>query len=164
MTTEPSLDPALEAAVAELRRPLDLGDHVDARVLSAVSRLPSPRSIRFRRRLGIDVLVAAAAVVVAVAGLSRVTSSDPGVRFALEAPAARSITVVGDFNDWNPAVTPLSRDRRGRWAVTLDLRPGRYRYGYLVNGTRWVADPVRPTLPDPDFGAPTSLVTVQESP
>lgn len=156
------LDPIVAAALGELRRPADLGPGVDSAVLAAVGRLPSPRALRFRQRLAGAAVMGAAATLLVVIALDR-AAGEAGVPFAIEAPSAASISLVGDFNDWNPSVTPLERRRDGRWMVRLKLDPGRYRYSYLVDGTRWMADPAHPAPPDRDFDAPTSLVTVRES-
>jgi hypothetical protein len=154
-------DPIVSAALVELKRPADLGQGVDAAVLAQVRRLPSPRSLRFRQRLAGAAVMGAAAMLLMVFARQR-AAGETGIPFAIEAPSASSISVVGDFNDWNPSVTPLERSSDGRWIVRLKLRPGRYRYSYLVDGTRWVADPAHPAPPDRDFDAPTSLVTVRE--
>ncbi|WP_158633609.1 1,4-alpha-glucan branching protein GlgB [Tautonia sociabilis] len=45
------------------------------------------------------------------ARLSREEGAD-GARFATWAPSARGVSVVGDFNEWNPAAHPL-REREG---------------------------------------------------
>ena len=71
--------------------------------------------------------------------------------------------VLGDFNEWNPTRTPLVRHTDGTWSVTLSLPPGRYRFSFLVDGQSWRADPARPSVPDPDFQVPTSLVRVEGS-
>lgn len=93
------------------------------------------------------------------------SGSSPGrpaprpVRFALRAPASTRVTLTGDFNDWNAGQLPLE-DRSGEWSVTLRLRPGRYRYAFIVDGAHWVADPHGATATDDDFGTPTSVITV----
>jgi hypothetical protein len=155
------LDPIVEAALVELRRPADLGPGVDRAVLAAVGRLPTPRSLRFRQWLAGAAVMGAAAMLLMIFVLDG--AGEAGIPFAIEAPSAASISLVGDFNDWDPSVTPLERRRDGRWMVRLKLHPGRYRYSYLVDGTRWMADPAHPAPPDRDFDAPTSLVTVRES-
>lgn len=158
-----SPDPFLERVVAELRKPLDLGDEVDRRVLARVRGDLAPR-VQHRRRLATRWAgLAAAAVVAGFVLMNRATAPGPGVRFVLREPLARSIALVGDFNDWNPAMTPLEPGRNGEWRVSLDLPPGRYRYGYLVDDRTLVPDPNRPAVPDPDFNAPTSLITVLEA-
>ena len=38
--------------------------------------------------------------------------------FFCDAPEARQVSLVGDFNSWNPTATPMARQPDGRW--TLD--------------------------------------------
>lgn len=64
------------------------------------------------------------------------------VRFMFEAPSARRVTLVGDFNRWDPRATPLATaERRGAWSATVALGPGRHRYAFVVDDTQWLADP-----------------------
>jgi hypothetical protein len=44
--------------------------------------------------------------------------------------------------------------------VVIPLRPGRYRYTFVVDGTRWSRDPAAPRALEDDFGTPTSVITV----
>ena len=81
------------------------------------------------------------------------------VRFSLDLPDITQAAVVGDFNDWDPRATQLQR-QNGAWVATLTLRPGRYRYTFMIDGQRWLADPSRPKAVDDDFGTPTSILTV----
>lgn len=81
------------------------------------------------------------------------------VRFAVRAPAARRVAVVGDFNRWDPAATPLVRGPAG-WEVEVPLAPGRHAYAFVVDGGRWVLDPAAPSERDPDFGRPHSVTVV----
>ena len=60
------------------------------------------------------------------------------VRLIFDDPAARQVSVVGDFNSWRDDATRMQRDARtGRWAVTLALRDGEHRYAIVVDNTRW---------------------------
>jgi 1,4-alpha-glucan branching enzyme len=55
----------------------------------------------------------------------------PGVNFAVWAPNARQVSVIGDFNRWNPGSNTLGlRGATGVWEGFLpDLEPGaRYKY------------------------------------
>ncbi|HEU4563892.1 MAG TPA: isoamylase early set domain-containing protein [Gemmatimonadaceae bacterium] len=86
------------------------------------------------------------------------------VRFALIAPQAASVSVVGDFNDWTPGETPLQYSPAGGvWSVVVTLPAGRYEYTFLVNGSAWVPDPAAPASGDDGFGATNSVITVMES-
>jgi RNA polymerase sigma factor (sigma-70 family) len=61
-------------------------------------------------------------------------------RFAFADPGAKSVALVGDFNRWDPAATPLAKSSSGIWTRTLRVTAGRYEYAYLVDGKRWVTD------------------------
>jgi hypothetical protein len=83
------------------------------------------------------------------------------MQFVVLAPRAASVALVGDFNDWSETATPMARaEGNGLWSVTVPLEPGRYRYSFLVDGTRWEPDPEAPRALDDDFGRPNSVVTV----
>ena len=90
------------------------------------------------------------------------TTQQMYVHFVFVAPAARSVAVVGDFNDWNVNETPLQpvQKQQGVWSVSVPLPPGRYTYTFVVDGETWVADPSAPPALEDDFGTPKSVVTV----
>ena len=70
-------------------------------------------------------------------GVSKVTFRLP----AEVAADARQVALVGDFNDWNPDATPMTRLKNGEHKVTLDLEPGReYGYRFLIDGKVWEND------------------------
>lgn len=55
-------------------------------------------------------------------------------RFAVWAPHARSVSVVGDFNDWNDQANPMQQTRPGIWvAVVAGLQNGSP-YKYRIEG------------------------------
>lgn len=85
------------------------------------------------------------------------------VRFVLDHPNAKSIALVGDFNDWSRGTTPLVRSANGHaWVVSVALPPGRHEYAFLVtddSGEHWIADPLASTLHD-DFGTESSVMLV----
>ena len=51
-----------------------------------------------------------------------------------DAPEAKEVNVVGDFNGWNPRATPMTRQPDGRWMVSLELSHGFHEYLLLVDG------------------------------
>ncbi len=83
------------------------------------------------------------------------------VQFVVTAPGASHVALVGDFNDWDSAATPLRPVANGEvWAVTVPLAPGRHEYAFVVDGSRWMPDPAAPRSQGADFGQPNSVVTV----
>ena len=82
------------------------------------------------------------------------------VRFVFVAPNARRVSVVGDFNRWNPAAMPMRRSADGRaWLLDVPLAPGRHVYSFSVDGDL-ASDPAAPQSGDDDFGVPSSVVLV----
>jgi 1,4-alpha-glucan branching enzyme len=78
------------------------------------------------------------------------------------APDARTVTVAGSFNRWDPGNHPLAGpDRSGRWAATLRLPPGRYEYLFVIDGSTWLPDPEVPSV-DNGLGGRNSIVIVTE--
>ena len=97
---------------------------------------------------------------VANAGDPVVDNSPQQVQFMLVAPAATRVALVGEFNDWDPSATPMSRAGGGAWHVALPLARGRHVYAFVVDGSSWVADPQAPLAPERWFGAQNSVVLV----
>ncbi len=59
-----------------------------------------------------------------------------------EANEAKAISLLGEFNDWDAASTPMAKLKDGSFKATLDLESGReYQFRYLVDGTEWKNDP-----------------------
>ena len=55
-----------------------------------------------------------------------------GVRFAVAAPDAERVTVVGDFNDWDPEAHPLGAGERGVWQVFVPAATPGQLYKYRI--------------------------------
>jgi hypothetical protein len=85
------------------------------------------------------------------------------VPFVCVAAEARRVSVVGDFNDWNPEANPLERSgRRGAWSGLLWLPPGVYEYAFVIDGRLQAADDARPAGPPDDFGVTNSVLIVRQ--
>lgn len=82
------------------------------------------------------------------------------VRLVVVQPDARAVQVAGDFNGWDPARTSLDLAPGGVWTVTLPLVPGRYQYMLVVDGERWVSDPLAAEYADDGFGARNAVLEV----
>jgi len=83
------------------------------------------------------------------------------VQFVLDARRAKSVAVVGDFNNWDKAATPLERDSAsGVWSALVKVPPGRHVYAFLVDGSVWTLDPNAPRAKDSDYGTEQSVMIV----
>ena len=56
------------------------------------------------------------------------------VGFSYDAPQARAVYLIGDFNNWNPTSDPMNRQADGSWLLQARLSRGRHYYQFLVDG------------------------------
>ena len=61
------------------------------------------------------------------------------IEFRLYNKTARFISIVGDFNHWNPENDILKKDNNGIWKLTKYIPSGSYRYKFIVDG-KWITD------------------------
>lgn len=154
----------LERIAAQLRQPVPLSDRVERTVLQQIRIEPrrSPwRTLALAAGIalvfGIGVLVGRRSV-----ALPGMDSELRSVEFVLRTSADSTVALVGDFNDWDPRATPLRPSSDSLWSVVVPLRPGRYHYTFVVDGTQWRRDPAAPRALEDDFGTPTSVITVAQ--
>jgi len=77
---------------------------------------------------------------------------------------AKSLNLVGDFNDWDVEATPMKRIKGGAFRVILELEPGReYRFRYLVDGEHWCNDWNADTYAPGRFGEDDCIVVTPAS-
>jgi Carbohydrate-binding module 48 (Isoamylase N-terminal domain) len=81
-------------------------------------------------------------------------------QFVLRNDAARKISVVGDFNTWNPRSAPMTRAADGVWSAVIAVPPGRHVYGFMIDDSLFTLDPRAATVRDPDLGSNGSVVLV----
>ena len=173
----------IERIVAHLRRPVQIDPAVDSRVMEEIAGGPTPRvsggasaawhwltrprHIALSPLGGLAIAAGLGALVLILPG-RRSREAPPAetaartFQFVVVAPRAARVALVGDFNDWDAARTPMRPSQRGGpvWTAVVPLSPGRYRYAFLVDGSRWLADPAAPAARDDEFGTPSSVVTV----
>lgn len=83
------------------------------------------------------------------------------IRFSLYAPGAERVSLAGDFNGWRSDEILLSdATGRGHFSAALPLRPGRYAYMFVLDGTKWVTDPGADGYRDDGFGNRNAVVNV----
>ncbi len=65
------------------------------------------------------------------------------VEFTLEAPKAKTVYLMGNFNHWTPATIKMLKRESGEWSVFLPLPLGRCQYLFVVDGKN-LLDPKNP--------------------
>lgn len=88
---------------------------------------------------------------------------EEGAVFRYFNPDAKSVFLVGDFNNWSPnadAMKDLNGD--GHWSLFYPLRPGTYQYKFVVDG-RWLPDPDNPNSEPDGFDDINSVVVIPEA-
>lgn len=87
-----------------------------------------------------------------------------GVPVALhfKAPSARSVAVMGTFNNWDPQGYEMTKDQAtGTWSIQLRLKPGKHDYVFWVNGEKAAVDPYADVIKEDGFGNTNSVLFVK---
>lgn len=80
------------------------------------------------------------------------------VQFRLDLAEANSVALAGDFTGWQPSLS-MTRVEPGIWTVVVPLTPGIHEYAFVVDGERWIPDPLAPAVAD-GFGGYNSRLAV----
>ncbi len=57
------------------------------------------------------------------------------------AALAKTVHIVGEFNNWNIYATPMKRLNNGTFAASIDLKRNKeYQFRYLIDFTQWEND------------------------
>jgi 1,4-alpha-glucan branching enzyme len=73
----------------------------------------------------------------------------------------KTLSLVGDFNNWDGNKTQMKRRKDGTWAFTLRLVPGTYRYRYLADNAIWHNDWDADAYEPSGVGEDNSVVIVE---
>jgi 1,4-alpha-glucan branching enzyme len=72
---------------------------------------------------------------------------------------AGKVSVVGDFNGWNPATHPLRKRANGTRSVSVSLARGRrYAFRYVTEDGRWHDDDAAAYFQPNEFGGVNGVV------
>jgi len=83
--------------------------------------------------------------------------------FLYQEEDAHRVCVSGQFNGWNPAAGSFTRGEDGAWRLDIPApAPGRYRYKFLVDETRWIEDPSHDEKEPNPYGGMDSILTVPD--
>lgn len=59
----------------------------------------------------------------------------------IAAQDAKSVCIVGDFNNWNIHADPMKKLKNRDYTIKLDLEPGKeYQYRYFIDESKWEND------------------------
>ena len=83
------------------------------------------------------------------------------VTFSLKATRAKEVSLLGDFNNWDAAATPMKRDKNGIWKATLILSAGKYEFKFMVDGKWREASKAEPSVPN-SFGTLNNVLVIDE--
>jgi len=82
------------------------------------------------------------------------------VMFTTLYPRASTVQIAGDFNNWQPEQTPLTKIAdNGVWQIKLPMTKGKYRYRLVVDG-QWQQDPYNETTESNPYGELNSVLEV----
>lgn len=77
------------------------------------------------------------------------------------AAGAETVTIVGDFNGWDPIESPMSKLKTGEFTSVLELEAGKsYEFRYLVGSQDWYNDPEADGFVANSFGSENSLLSL----
>jgi len=90
---------------------------------------------------------------------TKLSISKRKVNFSLDAPMSEQVSLVGDFNEWNPEKHKMKRSENGQWKKTVVLHPGSYEYKFFADG-QWIVDPKNKDSRFNKYGTLNSVVEV----
>jgi len=151
---------------------------VASRVMTAVRRRPPTLAVRARRWLTERHVITvsfrpvwslAIAAVLALVALLPLRGPGPTlgdeegvVQFVGRFPGAKTVEVVGSFNDWRAGTLVLrDDDRDGVWRGSVVLPVGEHEYMFVVDGERWVTDPLAGRYVADGFGRQNGFLIVR---
>jgi 1,4-alpha-glucan branching enzyme len=74
---------------------------------------------------------------------------------------AETVTIVGDFNNWNVTQTPMNKLKNGSFTLTLELPCNReFNFRYLVDANRWENDWFADKYVPNDLGDENSVISL----
>ncbi|EPG67773.1 carbohydrate-binding protein [Leptospira wolffii] len=84
------------------------------------------------------------------------------VEFRIYQPQAESVSLIGNFNHWDPESDFLEKERNGVFRIVKKLKPGEYQYNFVVDG-KVTLDTYNPlTLLREDTGEISSALLVPD--
>lgn len=84
-------------------------------------------------------------------------------KFLFRFPDAKTISLVGDFNNWDANQNIMKKNDDGIWSVDVEINYGYYRYKYLIDSLFLLNDPFANMYIPGDNGELYSLLIINEN-
>ena len=81
------------------------------------------------------------------------------VTFSFNSPKAKEVILMGDFNNWDPNVHSMKKNKSGIWKKTVMIYPGRYEYKFIIDG-EWHLDYQNEHLCTNCFGTQNNVLVI----
>ena len=79
---------------------------------------------------------------------------------AAEASGAKKVQLLGDFNNWDKSVEPMTALKSNDFTATLELEAGKeFQFRYLIDGTEWKNDSQADSYVANSFGEENSIIS-----
>lgn len=92
------------------------------------------------------------------------SKSGKSCRVTFKIPAelgAEKACVLGEWNDWDVEVNPMTKRKDGSLSTTVSLDAGQeYRFRYLLDGERWENDEEADNLVRNRFGSQDCVIDI----
>ena len=80
-------------------------------------------------------------------------------RFVYTDDDADSVAVAGDFSQWKPIpLSPHTVNDKTVWTGLVPVSRGEHEYQFVIDGEKWVTDPLAPVKQDDGFGAKNAVL------
>jgi len=79
--------------------------------------------------------------------------------FCLMAPEVSEVYLAGDFNNWESSQHKMRKFKSGLHKKSLKLKPGRYEYRFVVDGSWWT-DPANEHRCANAYGEDNSVIEI----
>lgn len=84
------------------------------------------------------------------------------VVFHFKDPTARTVALMGTFNNWDPHGYEMHRDSEtGKWTIQTRLMAGKHSYVFWIDGAKTAPDPDADLIREDDFGTRNSVLFVK---
>jgi 1,4-alpha-glucan branching enzyme len=74
---------------------------------------------------------------------------------------ADSVAVAGDFSQWRPvSLSPRTVNGETVWTGLVPVSRGEHEYQFVIDGQRWVPDPLAPIKRSDGFGRKNAVLEI----